>query len=159
MSPTRKFGYAIAVVINAAILYAINVWPGWQALPFLTDDTRLVLDIVDISLVAGMIVNAVFLVSDRTWVKALGDLVTVAIGLAVLVRIWQVFPFDFPDASFDWALLVRVLLVIAMVGSAIGIVVQFVTLIRSLLGYGGPPPNHRADPSPARRRFNQPGGG
>jgi hypothetical protein len=40
-------------------------------------------------------------------VKSLGELVTTGIGLAVLVRIWQVFPFDFAGWSVDWSWLVR----------------------------------------------------
>ena len=57
-------------------------------------------------------------------------LVTAGIGLIVMIRIWNVFPFDFSDSAFDWTFVVRLLLVVAMVGAAIGIVVQFVTLIR-----------------------------
>jgi hypothetical protein len=34
----------------------------------------------------------------------------------------QVFPFRFVDPGFDWSALVRVLLVLGLVGSAIGVV-------------------------------------
>ena len=137
----RRFGYAVAVVVGAALLYLINVWPGWQVLPFLTEDTRELLGIVNFSLIVGIIVNLVNLLFDATWLKALGDLVTLGIGLAVLVQIWQVFPFDFQDSSFDWALVVRWLLVLAIVGSAIAIIVQFVILIRSLARPGRSTPS------------------
>ncbi|HZK59957.1 MAG TPA: hypothetical protein VFC59_08875 [Cryobacterium sp.] len=136
--PARRVGYLIAALINGALLYFANVWPGWQVLPFLADNARQVLDIVNVSLIAGIVVNVVYLFLDLSWLKALGDLVTLGIGLAVLARLWQVFPFDFQGSSFDWALLVRILLVVAGVGSAIGIIVQVVMLIRSLLGLGGP---------------------
>jgi hypothetical protein len=43
------------------------------------------------------------------------------------------FPFDFGDASFDWALLIRVLLVIGIGGAAIGVVVHTVSLIRAIV--------------------------
>jgi hypothetical protein len=43
-------------------------------------------------------------------VKSLGDLVTTGVSLAVLVRIWQVFPFDFAGWSVDWSWLVRLVL-------------------------------------------------
>jgi hypothetical protein len=36
--------------------------------------------------------------------------VTTGIGLAVLMRIWQVFPFDLAGWSVDWSWLVRLLL-------------------------------------------------
>jgi hypothetical protein len=126
----RRTGYAIAAAINAAIAYAINVRPGWQALPFLTEDTRQLLGLVNLSLAAGLIANLVYLAHDPPRVKAAGDLVTTGIALAVLVRVWQVFPFDFGRYTFDWALLVRVLLVIAGAGAGVAVLVQLAVLAR-----------------------------
>jgi hypothetical protein len=37
---TRRVGYVVAVVVDAALLYLVNVWPGWQAVSLLTEDTR-----------------------------------------------------------------------------------------------------------------------
>jgi hypothetical protein len=119
---TRRFGYAVAVMVNIAILVLVNRWPGWEAVPFLTTDTEQVLGIVNASIIAGVVANVVFLVADATWFKALGDIVTTAVGLAAAVRLWQVFPFDF-GAGSAWDTVARVLLVIAMVGSVIGILV------------------------------------
>jgi hypothetical protein len=125
----RRAGYVIAFAINAALLYVINIQPGWQALPFLTDSTSEVLGLVNISLAAGLAVNVAYFAHDARWVKALGDLITAGIGLAVAIRVWQVFPFEF-HGSFDWALPVRILLVVTMAGTGIAIVVQMVTLTR-----------------------------
>ena len=129
----RRAGYAIAFAINAALLFAINVEPGWQVLPFLTDSTTEVLGLVNLSLAAGLAVNAAYFAHDAAWLKSLGDLVTAGIGLAVAIRIWQVFPFEF-HGSFDWALLVRILLVLAMAGTGIAIAVSVISLVR--LGAG-----------------------
>ncbi len=134
-SASRRVGYAVAVAINGVLLYLVNVWPGWQIIPFLTEDFRDVLGLVNASLIAGMVVNLFNLLLDWRWVRAVGDLVTLGIGLAGLVLFWQVFPFDFPG-GFDWSLLVRIVIVLAMVGTVIGIIVQVVTLIRSLAGSG-----------------------
>ena len=136
-STGRRLGYAIALVINALLLYAVNVWPGWQVVPFLTAETRAVVGLVNLSLIVGMIVNGVYIVVDRPAVRALGDLITLGVGLAVLVALWRVFPFDFDDAAFDWTLLIRIVLGLALFGTAVGIVVQVVVLVRSLLGPGG----------------------
>lgn len=133
-SASRRVGYAFAIAINGVLLYLVNVWPGWQVIPFLTADFRQVLGLVNASLIAGMVVNLFNLLLDWRWVRALGDLVTLGIGLAGLVLFWQVFPFDFPG-GFDWSLLVRIVIVLAMVGTVIGMIVQVVTLIRSLAGY------------------------
>ena len=131
---TRRIGYVIAAAINTALMYAINVWPGWQTVPFLTDATHRVLGLVTFSLAMSLIVNVIFLFADPPWVKAFGNLVTAGIGLAVLVRVFQVFPFDFTTSSFDWGLLIRVVMGVGIAGAALGVLVGFVSLMRRLLG-------------------------
>lgn len=126
----RRFGYVLAAVITAAIWLVINEWPGWQELSFLTDETQDVLPLVNFSLIVSVAVNLIYAVRDPRWLKSLGDLVTTGIGLAVMVRLWQVFPFDFSGDSINWAVLARILLVMGIVGSCIGILVQIVTLAR-----------------------------
>jgi hypothetical protein len=130
-SVASRVGYLIAAAVTAAVLYLINVSPGWEAVPFLTADTRQLLGLVNASLIVGLAFNLAYALTDPPWLKALGGLVTTGIGLAVLVRIWRVFPFDFDAYSFNWALLTRTVLVVAIVGSAIGIIAQFVTLVRA----------------------------
>jgi hypothetical protein len=126
----RRTGYTIAVLVNATLLYLVNVWPGWDAVPFLDEDTPQVLGWVNASIVAGIAANLVYLFDDSRWVRALGDVVTMGVGLAALMSIWQVFPFDFGDQAFDWAVVFRVLLAIGMLGSAIGIVARVVSLVK-----------------------------
>jgi hypothetical protein len=128
-SGARRFGYFVAFLVNAAMLYAANRWPGWDALPFLTEDTARVMPMVNASIVVGLGANVVYLVHDPRWLRALGDLVTTAFGIAAMVRIWEVFPFSF-SGGFDWALVVRVLLVLGIAGSAIGMVTNVVALVR-----------------------------
>jgi|SRR5512133_1658521 hypothetical protein len=128
----RRAGYGVAVLVNAAILYAVNVWPGWQALPFLTDDVSLVLGLVNASILVNVVANLVYVVADPRWLKALGDVLTTGVGLAALLQIWRVFPFDFSGSSFDWALVVRIAVGVAIGGSAIAIVVALVTFVKSI---------------------------
>ncbi len=128
----RRFGYLVAVLVNGAVLYAADVWPGWEAVPFLTPETRQVLGLVNASILVSMAANLVCLVNDPRWLKALGDIVTTGVGIAALVRIRAVFPFAFTDTTLDWSLVASVLLVVAIVGSAIGIVVALVTFVRSV---------------------------
>ena len=104
----RRAGYGVAVIVNAALAFLVNAWPGWEAVPFLTEDTPQVLPLVNLSLAAGVIANIVYLANDAPWVKAVGDLVTNGIGLVVLVQVWRVFPFEFSSGPFDWQILVRV---------------------------------------------------
>jgi hypothetical protein len=77
-------------------------------------------------------VNLVQVVRDPRWLVALGGLVTTAIGTAVMIRTWQLFPFDFGDAWFNWTLVVRAVLAVGVLGSLVAIIVHVVTLARSL---------------------------
>jgi hypothetical protein len=133
----RRAGYVIAVLVNTLLIYLINVWPGWDVLPFLTSGMTQVLPLINLSLVAGVAVNLVYLAHDARWLVAAGGLVINGIGLAAVVRMWQVFPFDFAAGS-AWQTVVRVLLLLAMAGSVIGIVVQIVTLLRAAAGRSRP---------------------
>ena len=128
----RRTGYVVAGVLNAGLIYLINVQPGWQVVPLFTEDTHQVLGLVNLSLLAGVVVNAVYSIYDAPWWKLLGDLATTGIGLAALVRIWQVFPFDFRGASVNWPLLMRVVLVVALVGAALGVIAQVISLVRAV---------------------------
>jgi len=130
---TRRAGYLIAVLINAVVLYAANIWPGWAVIGFLNSETALVLGLVNASLIVTIAANVCYLAADPPWLKALGGLLTSAVGLLALVRIWRVFPFDFDSGSIDWTLITRILLVLSIVGSAIGILSGAVGLIKSVV--------------------------
>lgn len=128
----RRLGYAIAMVVNVVLLYLVNVSPGWDAVPFLTHDTTQVVGWVNASIGAGIIANALYLAMDPRWFRALGEIVVTAIGLAALVKLWQVFPFAFDDEGTPWHLITRWVLAIAMAGSAIGIITNLVAFLRAL---------------------------
>lgn len=125
----RRVGHVVAVLVNLLLLYLINVSPGWDAVPFLTGETVLVLGLVNLSLWASVVAEALYVVWDAVWLRALGDIVTMGISLAATVRIWQVFPFDLTSG---WEMATRVLLGIAVFGTLVGIAVALARLIRSL---------------------------
>jgi hypothetical protein len=135
----RRVGYVLAGFINLGILIAINVTPGWAALPFLTPDTELVLPLVNLSLVVGVLANVAYAAYDPAWVRSLGDLVSALVGIAAMARVWAVFPFDFGAYSFDWGLLTRFVLAIAIAGSLIGVIAGSVNLLRALVERGSRP--------------------
>ncbi len=136
-TPTRKVpaarltGYAVAAAVNAVLLYLINGRPGWEVVPFLTVDVEQVLTLVNVSLIVGLAVNLAYLAHPVPWLVFSGGVVTTGIGLAVLVRLWRVFPFDF-GAGSGWTVFARVVLLLGIAGSAIGIPVQIVSLIGAI---------------------------
>lgn len=127
---SRRFGYTLAVALNGGMLWIAHQLLDWDWPRFLTDDFDRLLPWVTFSFVTSMVVNAGFLVRDRGRPRALGDLVTSAVALVVSQRTWEVFPFDFVGYARDWAWLCRTLLVIAIVGSAIGVLVNAIKLAR-----------------------------
>jgi len=130
---SRRGGYVVAAVINAVFLWLIHVSPGWDAVPFLTADFQQVLWLIDLSLVVTIALNLLYLIRDPRRLTAAGAVLTSAIGFAVSVWILQIFPFDFGTSSF-WPVVFRIALWVAIVGSAIAIVVNLVAVVR---GRGG----------------------
>lgn len=124
----RRFGYLVAAAVN--LLFLVLVWPGWAALPFLTEEFTRVVGLLSASLVVGAVANLVYVVADPPWVRSLGQLVVSAISLAVTVRLLQVFPFDFSRWSFDPSWLARLLLWLGIFGTVVGMLTELVRLVR-----------------------------
>jgi hypothetical protein len=126
---TRRFGYVVAIGVNVVLLYVVNNLLEWEWPSFLTADFDRVLPLLNVSIVASMIVNVVYLAYDERWLKTIGEIVTSAISLAVVARMLAVFPLDFTPYDFDWETLTRVCLVFMIVAISIGIVAGTVKLI------------------------------
>ena len=127
----RRFGYLVAAAANVVLLILIHVSPGWREMPFLTDAAADVIPLVTFSLVAGIAVNVVWFLTDPLWLRSLGEMVTAAISVVVLSRVLALFPFSFDDGSMLRTVF-RVVLVVALVGTAIAVVVHLVAMIRHL---------------------------
>ena len=129
----RRVGYLIAVLVNVVGLWVLNVYPGWGTLPFLTADTIHALGLVSAAMIVNLAANIVFLFRDGPSLKSLGDLVTTAVALAALLKVWSVFPFAFGDFFFGYAeQIARAVLVVSIIGTAVAIIVQLVLLVRNL---------------------------
>ena len=72
----RRAGYVVSAAINGTLLWLIHVWPGWDAVPFLTADFEKVLWLVDLSLVVTIALNLLYLIRDPRWLTAAGAVVT-----------------------------------------------------------------------------------
>jgi hypothetical protein len=140
---SRRVGYSVAVLANALLFYLVNIWPGWAAVPFLTEETLNVLVLFNVSLVAAMVVQVANLIVDLRWVRAAGEIVTSAIALLFTIQLWNVFPFAFDTAPIDWALVARVLLAFAVGGCVVSIIVQLVALSRTMPAAHNHAPAHR----------------
>lgn len=128
----RKVGYVFAIIFNLIVLYIVNNLLGWGA-PFLTRQFIVPLSVLNISIVASVIANLVFLWYDSDWFLAITRTALNIIGVVVGYTFYSIFPFDFsPLASARIVtIIVRVLLIIAIIGSVIGVVVEFSKFIKA----------------------------
>lgn len=128
---TNTLGHLLVIALNGVFFYLVNVRPGWQASRFLTPETSQVLDLLNFLLITAIVINTVYLLYDALWFKALGDFVLAVISLAVLQRIWWVFPFAFTG----WpVLLIRAVLVAAAVTTVMGMIANSALLVRHSAG-------------------------
>jgi len=123
----ERLGYAIAVLVDVAGLVVLHLWPGWEQVPVLTEDTPSVLGIVDVTLVIGIVVGLVQVARGPGRTATAGSMVTTAVGIVAMVRVVHVFPFDLSDG---WTVLVRALLVFGIAGAAVGLLASAVSLVR-----------------------------
>ncbi len=126
-----RSSHLVGALADIALLVVINVSPGWQAAPVLTDAARgvVVVVVVDISLAIALVINVACLFVPRPWLGHVGEVVSTAVGLAAVLCVLVVFPFRFGDSAVDWTTVVRLGLISITVVVAIALVVQSVRLV------------------------------
>ena len=129
----RRFGYTVAIVVNGVVLYLANNIVAWGWFPWLTDDFEQVLPYIDLAIIASIIVNAIYVLYDEAWFKAIGETVGLALSLVATAQLLRVFPFDFSGYAWNWDAIVTTVLILAMVGIVAGIVGQMTTLVRTIV--------------------------
>ena len=102
-------------------------------MPFLTAEWSNVLWLIDLSLAAAIVANAIYLWYEAAWFKAIGDAALAGLTLVVAVQVLRVFPFDFTGYDFP-ATTARMVLVCIVVGSAIAVLVKLIQLTRPRVG-------------------------
>lgn len=125
-----RFGYLVAIVVNGVMLFVLSNLLDWDLLPFLTQELDQLLWLINLSLGASILVNVIYLSYDSAWFKSLSQIGLNLITLIVAWNIYRVFPFDFSAYEFNWELVGRGVLGVAMFGAAVASIVEFVKLIR-----------------------------
>jgi hypothetical protein len=131
-TPGKRFGYFIGAGINVVLIYVVQNLVAWDWFPWLTEDFNDVVPIITASLVVSAVANVLYVLYDRQWFKSLTQLGVLGVGLAATIRFYQIFPFDFSAYDFRWDTVAKALLIIGIVGSVIGIVVEFSKLARAV---------------------------
>ena len=143
---TRCLGYGISIGVQAALLFVVNNLVEWDILPFITEGFNDLVPYINVSLVASIVVNAVYFAFDPRWFKSFGQAILNAISLVVIVQTYRIFPFDFSGSSFNWTAVTRVCLVALMVLVGIGIIGEGVKMFQALATSGT---THRQPPPAA----------
>lgn len=133
----RRFGYGVAVMINVAMLIVVQYIYDWGWLPFLTVEFAEVVPWISFSLMASILANLVYQFNEAPPVKSSGQILVNLISIFVSYRVFQIFPFDFTGFDFDWAIVVRIVLILAMVGAGIGVLTEAFKLASSGPEKGG----------------------
>lgn len=124
----RQTGYAIAILINLGMLFVVRNVLEWDFLPWLTKGFAEVVPWVSFSLLASIVANLIYEINDARVVKSTGQIGVNLISIVVTYQVLKVFPFDFSSYGFDWGIVVRIVLILAMVGAGIGVVTETIAL-------------------------------
>jgi hypothetical protein len=125
----RKIAYGASVVVNLVMLFVINNLLEWDWFRFLTTDFGPMLWLINVSLVATVLINLVWLGYDPVWFRSLSQIGLNLISAVVTIRMYQVFPFDFSAYEFNWAPVARLAIILTMVGLALGTITELVKLV------------------------------
>lgn len=124
----RRVGYIFAILFTLVFMYVLNHLLEWHV-PFLTNDFKICLWVINLSLAASIVGNALFLAYDAPWFRHLIQLILDVFAFVAVYILYAIFPFAFPEAI--WGLVARIVLIAIMVGVGIGFVVELVNLVRN----------------------------
>jgi hypothetical protein len=135
MMPRRRMSdYIFSVIFNIAFLVVVNKVPDWNIV-FITGSYPDILWAVNTSLAVSLAGNLILIFFHPNFFHYLFNAIFAAFAVLATSIILSVFPFDFSQVAGDWLnIVVRVTLVVAIVGSAIGIVVNIVKAVGALFG-------------------------
>ena len=143
---TRRLGYGISIVVQVALLILVNNLVEWDIAPFITDEFNDLVPYINVSLVASMVVNALYFAFDPRWFRSLTQAILNVISLVVIVQTYRIFPFDFSGSDFNWTALTRTGLIVLMVLVGVGIIGEVVKMFQALSTEGA---THRQPPPAA----------
>lgn len=121
-----KSEYIVAVVANFMLFYILNNLLSWNV-GFVTSSFADCLWAINISIAATVIGNILLLAYDPSWFRHSIRLSYDLFALNAVYTLYKVFPFSFNQGFFNEA--TKILLIVAMVGVAIGTIVEAIKLV------------------------------
>ncbi|MFU8796951.1 MAG: DUF4870 domain-containing protein [Dehalococcoidia bacterium] len=142
----RVAGYSVAIVINVILLgffsffhryiafYYSDSAGGITRVPILTEDYFTFLPILVTALVISIAAHVVLIIYDRYLLREIIQIALAAIGIAVLVNLLAIHPFDFSGIPNPYVVeimpsVATIIFVVIAVALGIGALVRFVKLM------------------------------
>lgn len=125
----RRFGYGLAIAINLVLIWIVGNVMDWEVAAFLEAEFAELVPLIQFGMWVTVAANAVYLVDDRSTGTRVARLVVDVVNLYVTFQVFTVFPFDFSSHTFDWALVFRAVLVIALIGTAIAAITHAAQIV------------------------------
>lgn len=122
-----KSGYIANMVIHAIFLYVIFQIRSWVT--FLTDGSEAIIWMLAISYAATILLNLIYIFYYRSWFKSLSQLALNVYNIIIFYTLIKIFPFELDD---NYLLIARVIIYVALFGTAIGAVVELGKFIRAI---------------------------
>jgi len=127
---TGRFGFLMGALFNGLLIWVAHNLLDWGFPPFLTDAFDDALPAVTASLVVAIVANGLRIIYPARWFVTATEVLVVIVNFYATVVMWRVFPFDFSEYQFRWDLVMRAFLILALVGTAIGLIGQVLKLLR-----------------------------
>lgn len=135
----RRFGYSVAIAINLLLVWIVGNLLSWELVAFLQPEFADLVPIIQLGLWVTVAANAVYIIDDRSVATRTARLVVDVVNLYVTFQIFDVFPFDFSAHAFNWDLVFRGVLIVALIASAASAVAHAAQIVT-----GGPQPRQGA---------------
>ena len=128
----RRVGYALAIGINIVMLWVVYNVLDWGWPPFITEDWSRVRGLIALSMIVAILANLAFMAYDPKWFRGFGDATQGVFAVIASARVLAVFPFDYSAYTGPWEFLTRAVLIIAVIGTGIGIIANIAKGIRHI---------------------------
>ena len=122
----RMLGSLAAIVVNVVLWYIVHDLPRWDLSFIIARLYPRVLPAIELSLGASIVSNVLFLAFDPPWFRRLGRAATNLVSLYSMYVVYRVYPFDFGSAGANQV--VRVLMLLGMIATGIGTIVELARL-------------------------------
>jgi len=146
---SRIAGYCIAITWNIIFIVFFNFFnryiayfesntvegvTTWTRYPLITDDFKTWLPIVTVALAVSIVGNIILIINDKRLIRDIVNIVLNLFGIAAVATLLSIFPFDFTvfpnnDLSNILNPTLTVVLILIIVGIAIGTLVRFIKMI------------------------------